>query len=120
MPNANHFWGNCESHRQSNSPNFFGTANQFWPIENHFSNGFAKRPFFGPHTFLKHNFPFFRQILRIGSKNANKLRIMIRNCESLGQSGSQFCDAMIKKWRITYYFLNSALNIYTKKEKINI
>ena len=44
-PNANHFWGNCESLWQSDSPNFFGTTNPFWPIANHFSNGFAKRPF---------------------------------------------------------------------------
>ena len=28
-PNANHFWGNCESLWQSDSPNFFGTANHF-------------------------------------------------------------------------------------------
>ena len=26
-PNANHFWGNCESLWQSDLPNFVGTAN---------------------------------------------------------------------------------------------
>ena len=40
-PNTNHFWGNCESLWRSDSPNFFGTANHFWPIANLFSNGFA-------------------------------------------------------------------------------
>ena len=40
-PNANHFWGFCESLRQSGSPNFFGIANHFWPIANHFSNKFV-------------------------------------------------------------------------------
>ena len=29
-PNVNHFWGNCESLWQSDSPNFFGTANHLW------------------------------------------------------------------------------------------
>ena len=43
-PNANHFWGNCESLWQSDSSNFFGTANHFWPIANLFSNGFAEKP----------------------------------------------------------------------------
>ena len=41
-PNANHFWGNCESLWQSDSLNFFGTAGYFWPIANHFLNGIAK------------------------------------------------------------------------------
>ena len=44
LQNANHFWGNCESLWQSDSPNFFGTANHFWSIVNHFLNGFARRP----------------------------------------------------------------------------
>ena len=44
-PYTNHFWGNCEALWQSDSPNFFVTANHFWPIANHFSNEFAKRPF---------------------------------------------------------------------------
>ena len=52
LPNINHFWGNCESLWQSDSPNFFGTANNFWLIANYFSNGFAKRPFLIPSTFL--------------------------------------------------------------------
>ena len=41
--NANHFCGNCESLWQSDLPNIFATANHFWPIANHFSNGFVKR-----------------------------------------------------------------------------
>ena len=28
-PNANHFWDNCESVWQSDSPNFFGISNYF-------------------------------------------------------------------------------------------
>ena len=40
-PNANRFYSTSESLRQSDSPNFFGTANHFRPIANHFSNGFA-------------------------------------------------------------------------------
>ena len=43
--NANQFWGNYISLWQRDSPNFFGTANHFWPIANHFSNGFAKTIF---------------------------------------------------------------------------
>ena len=34
-------------------------------------------------------FPLFRQVLCIKLKNANKLQIMIRNCESLCQSDSK-------------------------------
>ena len=45
-PNTNHFQHNCESLWQRNSPNFFGTANHFWPIANHFSNRFRQRTFF--------------------------------------------------------------------------
>ena len=65
-PNANHYWGNCKSFWQIDSPNFFGTANHFWPIGNHYSKEFAKRPFFS-------KFPFIKPILCIGCKNANKL-----------------------------------------------
>ena len=91
-PNANHFRGNCESLWQNDSPNFFGAANHFWPIANHFLKGFAKRPFSRPHPFLTSNFPIFRQILcrPIGCKNTNKLRIMTRNCKSLCKRVSQW------------------------------
>ena len=50
-------------------------------------------------------FPFFRQILCKRCKNANKLRIMICNCELLCQSVSPFK----KKWRIIFRFLNPVL-----------
>ena len=40
--NASHFCGNYESLWQNDSSNFFGTANQFWPIVNHFSNRFTR------------------------------------------------------------------------------
>ena len=49
--NADHFWGNCESLWSTVSLCFWVTANHFWPIVNHFSNGFAKKPFFGHHSF---------------------------------------------------------------------
>ena len=42
----------------SDSPNFFSTANHFWPIVNHFSNGFAKRPFFSLFVFTPILDPF--------------------------------------------------------------
>ena len=78
--NANHFRGNCESLWQSDSPNFLGyTANHFGRLRITFQMDSSKDFFFYPH-------PFFRQILYIGCKNANKLRIMIRNCKSLSQS----------------------------------
>ena len=51
-PNANHFWGNCESLRQSDSPNFFGTANPFWPIAKHFSMDLSKDLYFLVLTFF--------------------------------------------------------------------
>ena len=96
---ANHFWDNCDTLWQSDSPNFFGTANHFWPIANHFSNGLAKT-FFGPHPIFKQNFPSFRQILCIECKNANYFAIACR-----------YCDATTKKWRITFSFLNPTLVI---------
>ena len=43
---VNHFWGNWELLWQSDSPNFFSTANHFWSIANHFSNGIAPKTFF--------------------------------------------------------------------------
>ena len=58
-PNANHFWGNCESLWQSVSPNFLGTVNHFLPIANHFSNGIAKGSFFHPHPFFNVKFSLF-------------------------------------------------------------
>ena len=40
-------------------------------------------------TLYRQNFPFFKQILCIRCKNANKLRIMICNCELLCQRDSK-------------------------------
>ena len=78
--NVNYFWGNCELFLQSESPNVLGTANCRLRII--FEMDSSKDLFFGPHS-------FFRQILCISCKNANKMRIMIRNYESLYQSDSQ-------------------------------
>ena len=71
-PNANHFWSNGKSLWPTDSPYFWVTANHFWPMMNHFSNGFAKRPFFGLH-------PFFREILYTRNTSANKLLINLKN-----------------------------------------
>ena len=38
LPHASHFWSHCESHWKSDSPNYFGTVNHFWPIVNYFFN----------------------------------------------------------------------------------
>ena len=67
-PNANHFWGNYESLWQSDAPNFFGTANHFWPIANQFANEFAKRLFFGPHPFFRQNVSFLGKFYVQGAK----------------------------------------------------
>ena len=58
---VNHFWGNCESLWQSDSQNFFGTANHFLPIMNHFSNGFIRKPFFVLTPFLDEISPFLNK-----------------------------------------------------------
>ena len=52
-------FGVITSHFGNDPPNFFGTVNHFEPIANHFSNKFAKRPFFGSHPFYRQNFPLF-------------------------------------------------------------
>ena len=62
LPKENHFWGNCKSLWQSDVPNFFDTVNHFFPISNHFLNGFAKRPLFGLQPFFRQNFLFFKKI----------------------------------------------------------
>ena len=36
-PNANYFWGKCDSLKPTDSQYFWVTANHFWPIANHFS-----------------------------------------------------------------------------------
>ena len=53
-PNANHFWGNCESLWPTDLQFFFVTANQFWPNANNFCKWIRKKTlFFGPHAFLR-------------------------------------------------------------------
>ena len=61
-PNANYFWGKCESLRSTDSQYFWVTANQFKPIANHFANGFTKRP-------------FLEKFYALRSNSANKLQI---------------------------------------------
>ena len=49
-PNANHF-GVLVNHWPTDMQYFWAIVNHFWLIANHFSNGFAIRPFLGPHPF---------------------------------------------------------------------
>ena len=103
--------GNCESLWQSDSPNFLSNTSHFLADCESLFKWIRQKTFFGSHLFFRQNFPFFRQILCIRCKNANKLRIMIRNCKSFCQ-----CRATTKKWRITFRFLNPALvTIYYHK-----
>ena len=51
-PNANHFWGKCESFCPTDSQYFWITANQFRPIANHLLMDSQKDLFMNPHNFF--------------------------------------------------------------------
>ena len=61
-PNANYFWGKCESLWPTDSQYFWVTSNQFKPIANHFRTWIRKRPFFEKFYTMRNN-------------SVNKLRI---------------------------------------------
>ena len=91
--NANHLWGNCESLWQSELQN---CESLLADLRITFHMVSQKDLFFYPHPLFRQNFPFL-DIWCIWCKNANTLRIMIRNCESLCQSVSPFyknCESL--------------------------